>query len=512
MEGIIAILATFGTPVAIVFILKYFKALEKGLLGPRARAPALSPAERQALDGLMRERQVLEARIQNLETIVCSVDLELNARLNRLAAEQSRLGLPAWSGALAGSSRAAGMGAPTPAGMPAQTPVGMMKLAPVEMPGSAPAPMRAGMPGLVATEATPGTPPSMAAVPGYPTVSPGVPTKPLGRPVAAAQGVAGEAPLAPTPDAGVALVSAPAPAVPALLPSPAPGGTMAALAAAATAYPVGFPGGEIRVGQVLLGRYTVAKELGRGGMGAVYLARDAELGEAVALKVISNALCCEPGAAERFRREASAARKITHPNVIRIHDLGIDGAVVFISMEYFAGMTLGQMLHRRGALPLDEAHDVLLQAADGLSAAHRVGVIHRDLKPQNVLVDASRRVKLIDFGLAKASFLDGMTATGLIMGTPEYMAPEQVRGRPVDIRTDVYAFGCVAFHTLAGVPPFRGDSPIAVGFMHCTQAPPALRQLRPDIPPAWETAINRALNKDPPARFEFIDEMRRAFA
>jgi serine/threonine-protein kinase len=119
-------------------------------------------------------------------------------------------------------------------------------------------------------------------------------------------------------------------------------------------------------------------------------------------------------------------------------------------------------------------------------------------------------VKLIDFGLAKSSFMEGMTATGLILGTPEYMAPEQVRGRPVDARTDIYALGCVAYHTICGVPPFRGDSPIAVGFMHCTQAPVPMRQLRPDVTPPLEAAVLRALAKEPAHRFESVEDMKRA--
>jgi eukaryotic-like serine/threonine-protein kinase len=425
MEGVLAILMVFGMPVAIVFIVKYFKALEKGLIGPKARAH-LPPAERQQLEALARERQLLEARVQNLETIVCSVDLELNARLNRLAAEQSRaLALP-----------------------PAALVHPQAALA-------APAPV-ASFAGAAAPRA------AAAAVP-----------------------LSLEAATAPTPVA--------------MLP--------AELAQSSS----GITPAEVKPGQTLLGRFKVERELGRGGMGAVYLAHDAQLGETVALKVIASAVCCDNlGAVERFRREASAARKVTHPNVIRIHDLGSDSGVVFISMEYFPGMTLAQLLSRRGALPLDEALEILAQAADGLSAAHRAGVIHRDLKPQNVLVDASRRVKLIDFGLAKSSFMEGMTATGLILGTPEYMAPEQIRGRPVDARTDVYAFGCVAYHTLCGQPPFRGDSPIAVGFMHCTQTPTPLRQHRPDVPPPLEAAVLRALAKEPAHRFEGVDEMKRA--
>jgi serine/threonine-protein kinase len=242
-------------------------------------------------------------------------------------------------------------------------------------------------------------------------------------------------------------------------------------------------------------------------MGIVYVAHDSRLGENVALKVISATFSSEPQAAERFRREASAARKVTHPNVIRIHDVGEDQGLLFLSMEYFPGMTLAQLLGRRGPLPIDEARALLDQAGEGLAAAHRAGVIHRDLKPHNVLVGEGRAVKIIDFGLAKASFLDGMTATGLIMGTPEYMAPEQVRGRAVDARTDVYAFGCVAFHALAGVPPLRADTPIATAFLQCSQPPPSLRSVRPDAPATVEAAITRALAKEPADRFSTVEEM-----
>src|SRR5262249_4352942 len=144
--------------------------------------------------------------------------------------------------------------------------------------------------------------------------------------------------------------------------------------------------------------------------------------------------------------------------------------MLFLSMEYFPGLTLAEMLRRRGALPLEEARELLGPICDGLEAAHAQGVVHRDLKPANILVNDKRTVKIIDFGLAKPSPLAGMTATGLIMGSPEYMAPEQIRGREVDARTDLYALGAVAYHAVTGVPPFRGDSPIAVGFAHCTQA------------------------------------------
>jgi serine/threonine-protein kinase len=253
-------------------------------------------------------------------------------------------------------------------------------------------------------------------------------------------------------------------------------------------------------GKVLLGRYHVERELGRGGMGAVFLARDAQLGELVALKVVSAHLGGDAlEAAVRFRREAQAARKVTHPNVIRIHDIAedADSGELLLSMEYFAGLTLAELLRRRGPLPLEEARVILGQICDGLGAAHAAAVIHRDLKPGNVLVGEGQTVKIIDFGLAKTAFLAGMTATGLILGTPEYMAPEQIRGRPVDARTDLYSLAAIAYHIVTGRPPFGGESPIAVGFAHCTEPVVEPAVVRPEVPRATSAAITSGLAKEP---------------
>jgi serine/threonine-protein kinase len=233
----------------------------------------------------------------------------------------------------------------------------------------------------------------------------------------------------------------------------------------------------------------------------------------VALKVISSMQASDPAAAaERFRREVSAARKITHPNVIRIHDLVEDGERLLLSMEYVEGMTLASYLGRVGTLKLDEARHLIGQICDGLNAAHLAGVVHRDLKPGNVLVDAEKRVKVIDFGLAKASFLAGMTATGLILGTPEYMSPEQVRGLATDARADLYSLGAMAYHILCGRPPFAGETPIAIGFAHVTETPRPPRALRPDLPESVEAALLRALAKDPAQRPTDALDFKRSLA
>jgi serine/threonine-protein kinase len=241
-------------------------------------------------------------------------------------------------------------------------------------------------------------------------------------------------------------------------------------------------------------------------MGAVYLAHDAVLKEDIALKVVASHLSADADAAERLKREASAARKVSSPHVIRIHDLGQskDG-LLYISMEYFPADTLGDVLSQRGTLSLADHRDILGPVCTGLEAAHAAGVTHRDLKPANVLVGPRGAVKLIDFGLASATFLSGMTATGLAFGTPEYMSPEQVRGKAVDARSDVYSLGAVAYHALTGRPPFSGDTPIAIGFAHCTRDVRPPRELREELPEKLDAAIVAALAKRPEDRPSLAD-------
>jgi serine/threonine protein kinase len=255
-------------------------------------------------------------------------------------------------------------------------------------------------------------------------------------------------------------------------------------------------------GQVLAQRYRVQRLLGKGGMGAVYLADDEVLGELVALKVILSAFAAdEAGMVSRFRREAAAARRVSSPSVIRIHDLGeARPGLLYLSMEYFAGRTLTEVIAQRGVVPLKDVQDMLQQISAGLEAAHQAGVIHRDLKPSNVLVGERGMIKIIDFGLATTAVGDGLTATGAILGTPHYMAPEQLRGRPVDARTDIYALGALAYHLLCGRPPFAGENAIAIGFAHLSEPVTPPRQLRRDTPAGLDAAISAALSKSPEDR------------
>jgi serine/threonine-protein kinase len=274
-----------------------------------------------------------------------------------------------------------------------------------------------------------------------------------------------------------------------------------------TAETAAFSVGGVTPGARLAGRFVVESQLGAGGMGAVYLARDEQLDEMVALKLIAGAAMLDPAAAERFRREASAARRISHSNVVRIHDIGEEQGMLFLSMEYIGGTSLAALIKRHGTLPFQELRSIVAQVCDGLDAAHKAGVVHRDLKPANVLIDENQQVKIIDFGLARLPHIEGMTATGLILGTPEYMAPEQIRGKNVDARTDIYALGAMIYHALVGRPPFGGDSPISIGFAHCQEplVPPAAA--REEVPAAWSQVVVRAMEKDPAARFDSVAEL-----
>jgi hypothetical protein len=323
--GLVAVLGAFGLP---MYIAKLRHVEKKARLELEARSRGGGDDEEVAK--ITEENRLLRERVENLESIVCSVDFELNQKLSKVIDEQRSLILPA--------------------------------------PGASPAPSPEG-------KASAGK------------------ADPLDR---------------------TATSHAPASAPRALTTVLEPG-------------------------QVLAQRYRIQRLIGKGGMGAVYLADDEVLSELVALKVISSAFAVDEQAMiTRFRREAAAARKVSSPSVIRIHDLGeARPGLLYLSMEYFAGRTLSEVIAQRGIVPLEDVRDILRQIAGGLEAAHQAGVIHRDLKPSNVLVGERGAVKIIDFGLATTAMAEGLTATGTMLGTPHYMAPEQVRGKTVDARSDL---------------------------------------------------------------------------
>jgi len=270
--------------------------------------------------------------------------------------------------------------------------------------------------------------------------------------------------------------------------------------------------GRPKPGDVIGQRYLLEAELGHGAFGRVFRARDRVADTVVALKVFARRQ--PPEEVKRLRREVQLARLVTHPGVVRTYDMVEAEGRLCLSMEYVEGETLHARIKRTGQMGIAEARAVLTEVSAGVAAAHAAGIIHRDLKPHNVLVagGGARVVKVIDFGLAKTTFSSGMTATGLIMGTPEYMAPEQVRGRRSDSRTDVYALGAIAYYVLAGRPPFTGDTPIAVGFSQVNDTPQPLREVRPEVPIELEKVVLRALSKDPLSRYRDAAEWKEALA
>lgn len=256
-------------------------------------------------------------------------------------------------------------------------------------------------------------------------------------------------------------------------------------------------------------RYQVMQELGRGGMGIVFLAYDKQLKENVAIKVLSPFLSHDPDAVERMRREVTAARKITNNNVIKIYDIAEAGGLHYITMEYFPGENLKQCLQRKGPLSVQTGLQFVYQICDGLEAAHAQGIVHRDLKSQNIILNDRGQLKIIDLGLSRTNQLEGMTATGLIMGTPEYMSPEQVMGRRTDERSDLYSLGVILFEIFTGKVPFTGDSAINIGFKHVKEPCPSLKSVQPELPDTLARIVDRLLQKEPSHRYQSVAELRR---
>ncbi len=249
-------------------------------------------------------------------------------------------------------------------------------------------------------------------------------------------------------------------------------------------------------------RYTVIKRIGSGGMAHVYLARHVALARPVVIKVLHRTLARESEMRERFRREAEAAARLVHPYVCAILDQGAAGDLVYLVMPYYAGGSLADMLTRTRKLPAITAASIGAQVACALDYAHRRGVVHRDVKPDNVLFDEDTNAVLTDFGIATARFHGRLTATGRAMGTPHYMSPEQAMGKLVDGRSDLYAVGLLLYEMLVGHPPFDGADSYAVGYKHVHEQPVAPDQAQPDVPPALSAVVMRCLLKPPAERFD----------
>ncbi len=263
-------------------------------------------------------------------------------------------------------------------------------------------------------------------------------------------------------------------------------------------------------GRVLADRYAVGELLGRGGMAEVYLATDRVLDRPVAFKVLGGWLANDATFVERFRREALAAARISHPNLVAVFDAGSEGDVHYIVMEYVAGVTLADLLRTEGPLDPARAATIATDLADALGVAHAARMVHRDVKPANVMLSPDGRTKLMDLGIARSLDGESITRASSILGTAGYVSPEQARGEPVDHRSDIYSLGCVLFEMLTGRQPFEAADPLAVAYKHVHEAPALPTSLQPSIPPALEAVTLRAMQKDPAARFQSAADMASA--
>jgi hypothetical protein len=256
-------------------------------------------------------------------------------------------------------------------------------------------------------------------------------------------------------------------------------------------------------------RYELHAEVGRGGMGIVYKARDRQTADLVAIKVIHPSIASDPRLIERFRNELLLARRVTHKNVCRVHDLTDFGGVVVISMEFVDGRSLHEVLKDVESMSTRQGMKIVRQIIAGLAEAHAQGIVHRDLKPENLLVARDGAVKIMDFGIAR--LMDSRTtATGTFLGTPAYMSPEQAEGKPADTRSDIYSLGLLMYEMFCGRPAFMADTPVAFVAKHVGEVPPAPRTIEPDLPVRIDAAIQRCLEKHPDKRFQSVEELGNA--
>ena len=266
--------------------------------------------------------------------------------------------------------------------------------------------------------------------------------------------------------------------------------------------------------QVLGERYEIGGVLGRGGMAEVHRGRDLRLGREVAVKVLRSDLARDPSFQVRFRREAQAAASLNHPAIVAVYDTGEDrtttGATPYIVMEYVEGETLRDLLRREGVLPPDRAMSLSADICAALDFSHRNGIVHRDVKPGNVMLTPDGSVKVMDFGIARAvsDSAATMTSTAAVIGTAQYLSPEQARGEAVDARSDVYSVGCLLYELVTGAPPFTGDSPVSVAYQHVREDPKLPSSVNPAVPPELDAIVLKSLSKNPANRYQSAAEMR----
>jgi serine/threonine protein kinase len=261
------------------------------------------------------------------------------------------------------------------------------------------------------------------------------------------------------------------------------------------------------INRTLDNRYTILERIGGGGMADVYRAHDKLLDRSVAVKVLRSQFTDDEEFVTRFRREAQAAARLSHPNIVNIYDVGRDGDTYYIVMEYISGETLKERIVREGPLPVETAARVALEIAEALEHAHQNNIIHCDIKPHNILMTRTGRVKVTDFGIARAVTSATMTQTGTIIGSVHYFSPEQAKGSAVSAKSDIYSLGVVLYEMLTGVVPFTGETPISIALKHLQDEPPPLRELNPSLPPLLEALVLKAMAKNPEQRYTDIGAM-----
>jgi len=264
---------------------------------------------------------------------------------------------------------------------------------------------------------------------------------------------------------------------------------------------------ELTIGSTFAERYQIIEELGKGGMGKVYKVFDKEIGERVVLKLLKPEIAADEKVIERFRNELKLARKITHKYVCRMYDLNKEKDMPYITMEYISGEDLKSTIKRVGALNASKAIFIAKQICEGLAEAHRLVVIHRDLKPQNIMIDKQGNSHIMDFGIARSPMTDGLTTSGMMVGSPYYVSPEQVQGKEVDERSDIYSLGVILYEMVTGDPPFTGEIPIAVAYKHTTEKPKNPREVNEQVPEELGRVILKCLEKDMAKRYQSVQEL-----
>jgi len=265
---------------------------------------------------------------------------------------------------------------------------------------------------------------------------------------------------------------------------------------------------ELTRGSLFAGRYEIIEELGKGGMGKIYRAFDKKIESEIALKLVKSEIAADKKTVERFRNELRLAREIAHRNVCRMYDLNEEKGIYYITMEYVPGEDLKSFIRRAAPLSTGKAVSIAMQVCAGLAEAHRLGVVHRDLKPGNIMIDRDGNAKIMDFGIARSLHARGITGAGMMVGTPEYMSPEQVEGKDIDERSDIYSLGIILYEMLTGRVPFEGDTPFTVGVKHKSEMPKDPRDINAQIPEDLNQLILRCLEKDGDKRFRSAEDLR----